>query len=361
MPRKSRQIWRTAVWAIGLALFILFIVLPVAASFLFRYADLLPDGLEKRLDIVETLLSYLMLTFCVVWVFFVGGTFASFLNVVAWRVPRGKSILGSSHCPFCNVKLTFRDNVPVFGWVKNWGRCSNCSLPISPRYVLVEIALGLIFLLVVSLLLLTGGATLPGNDGGPKMMFSRLLLEPRLDLVSVLVFHLAAILGIFTFVLIELERLLIPRSVYLVTMVLLTATTLLLPDVQVVDLKFPFGVFTIEPVQLRVLSTLVAGTIAGFVVGLMIDWLLRNENGIRLAFGMSIVGAIAGWQSVMVVACFWAILNFAIPSPNTMANGGNTELESTSVLENLQWSPNAKLLAALLLHLATWSWFGFLV
>jgi leader peptidase (prepilin peptidase)/N-methyltransferase len=77
------------------------------------------------------------------WLFWIGSAVGSFLNVVAWRMPRGRSINGLSHCPWCANRLAPRDNWPVFGWIALKGRCRNCRLPISPRYPIVELVVGL--------------------------------------------------------------------------------------------------------------------------------------------------------------------------------------------------------------------------
>jgi leader peptidase (prepilin peptidase) / N-methyltransferase len=69
----------------------------------------------------------------------VGAVVGSFLNVVAYRLPRGESLLTPrSHCPKCEVPIKPFDNVPVFGWLLLRGRCRNCRAPISSRYPLVE-------------------------------------------------------------------------------------------------------------------------------------------------------------------------------------------------------------------------------
>lgn len=63
----------------------------------------------------------------------------SFLNVVAWRLPRGESLLlPGSHCPGCAHPVRPYDNVPVISWLALRGRCRDCKAPISPRYPLVE-------------------------------------------------------------------------------------------------------------------------------------------------------------------------------------------------------------------------------
>jgi leader peptidase (prepilin peptidase)/N-methyltransferase len=73
----------------------------------------------------------------------------SFLNVVAYRVPRGMSLVcPRSACPGCGAQIRARDNVPVVSWLLLRGRCRDCSMRISPRYPLVEAATAGAFLLV---------------------------------------------------------------------------------------------------------------------------------------------------------------------------------------------------------------------
>jgi leader peptidase (prepilin peptidase)/N-methyltransferase len=68
-----------------------------------------------------------------------GAIFGSFLNVVAYRLPRHESLLGpASHCPSCGVPVKPYDNVPILSFLLLRGRCRSCSATISPRYPLVE-------------------------------------------------------------------------------------------------------------------------------------------------------------------------------------------------------------------------------
>jgi leader peptidase (prepilin peptidase)/N-methyltransferase len=70
----------------------------------------------------------------------------SFLNVVIYRVPRHESVVRPrSKCPSCDATILGRDNIPVLSWLLLHGRCRNCRLPISVRYVLVEVTGGLLF------------------------------------------------------------------------------------------------------------------------------------------------------------------------------------------------------------------------
>lgn len=63
----------------------------------------------------------------------------SFVNVVAYRVPLGRSVVAPpSACPHCDHPIAWRDNVPVVGWLLLRGRCRHCGAAISVRYAAVE-------------------------------------------------------------------------------------------------------------------------------------------------------------------------------------------------------------------------------
>jgi leader peptidase (prepilin peptidase) / N-methyltransferase len=70
----------------------------------------------------------------------------SFLNVVAYRVPLGLSVVSPpSACPDCATPVRSRHNIPVLGWLLLRGHCYDCGLPISVRYPIVEAGTGLLF------------------------------------------------------------------------------------------------------------------------------------------------------------------------------------------------------------------------
>ena len=80
------------------------------------------------------------------WFACVGAAVGSFLNVVVYRLPLGKSVVSPpSHCPKCSHRIRWFDNMPVFGWLMLGGKCRDCKEPISVRYPLVEFFCGLVF------------------------------------------------------------------------------------------------------------------------------------------------------------------------------------------------------------------------
>jgi leader peptidase (prepilin peptidase)/N-methyltransferase len=63
----------------------------------------------------------------------------SFLNVVIYRLPLGKSIIKPrSHCPSCNTPIKFYHNIPVASYILLRGKCRHCNAGIPLIYPLVE-------------------------------------------------------------------------------------------------------------------------------------------------------------------------------------------------------------------------------
>ena len=81
--------------------------------------------------------------------FGLGCCIASFLNVCIWRLPREESVVWPpSHCPKCNARIRWYQNIPILSWLALRGRCANCREPISARYTVVELLGGVLFLFV---------------------------------------------------------------------------------------------------------------------------------------------------------------------------------------------------------------------
>lgn len=85
----------------------------------------------------------------VVFVFILGLLAGSFLNVVIYRLHRGENYWqGFSKCLFCGHRLYFWDLVPLFSYVFLKGRCRYCRQVYSSQYFWVELATGLVFVLI---------------------------------------------------------------------------------------------------------------------------------------------------------------------------------------------------------------------
>ena len=80
-------------------------------------------------------------------VFFIFGcVMGSFYHLVATRLSLDESIIfPASHCPKCNHKLKWYENIPIFSYIFLKGKCSECDSPIGLSYLVVEVITGLLF------------------------------------------------------------------------------------------------------------------------------------------------------------------------------------------------------------------------
>ncbi|MBQ9338645.1 MAG: prepilin peptidase [Lentisphaeria bacterium] len=89
--------------------------------------------------------------------FVFGCCIGSFLNVCIWRVPRGMSIVSPpSHCPNCGHEIRAWENIPLLSWLFLGGKCSGCHKPITIRYFLVELAVGLLYAMIFLTVIVRG-------------------------------------------------------------------------------------------------------------------------------------------------------------------------------------------------------------
>ena len=214
--------------------------------------------------------------------FGLGCCIASFLNVCIWRLPRNESVVSPpSHCPKCNARIRWYQNIPVLSWLALRGRCANCHEPISARYVMVELLGGILFLL----------AYLQWASGFFLRMPPLLGLQPFADIWTVPVCWLVIsglILGSF----IDLEHFYLPDRVTIGGMLLGVPISFGVPELQ--------G----EAERLSALTWSLGGMAAGFFGLWAISWLATKAfKKDAMGFGdvklLSAIGAFFGPVAVL--------------------------------------------------------------
>lgn len=81
-------------------------------------------------------------------IFCIGALFGSFFTLAVYRIPIRQDITHTrSYCPKCNHKLGFLDMIPILSYTFLGGRCRYCKEKIRPRYILLEILSGIVFVL----------------------------------------------------------------------------------------------------------------------------------------------------------------------------------------------------------------------
>lgn len=89
---------------------------------------------------------YVWPVFLFAWVFYLGASIGSFLNVCIVRIPSRRSpCWPSSHCLSCFRSIATRDNLPLLSYWLLGGKCRNCGASFSMRYFWIEFATGALF------------------------------------------------------------------------------------------------------------------------------------------------------------------------------------------------------------------------
>lgn len=89
-------------------------------------------------------------------IFVIGTLFGSFYTLAVHRIPKKQDIIYThSYCPKCNNKLGFFELIPILSYLFLGGKCRHCKEKIRPRYLIIELLSGILFLVIVMLMHIT--------------------------------------------------------------------------------------------------------------------------------------------------------------------------------------------------------------
>jgi len=183
----------------------------------------------------------------------------SFLNVCICRMPKGESVVfPPSHCPRCDYRIRWYDNIPLVSYLVLRGKCRGCGMHISIQYPLVELLNGLLSLA----LFLRFGPTLP----------------------FLVLFLFCSALVVITFI--DLEHQIIPDEISLSGIVI----------------GFIFSFFLQGHSWLNSLLGILLGGGSLLLVAYGYQWLTGKEGmgggDIKL---LAMMGAFLGWKSILFI------------------------------------------------------------
>ena len=227
----------------------------------------------------------------VIFGFFFGAAFGSFLNVVIYRLPKGMSLSHPpSHCPKCQHRLGGLDLFPLLSFLLAGAKCRYCKAPIGWRYFLVELLMGCIWAALWWQLLVQG------NDIG--------------RFIALAAFATALVAALF----IDLEHFIIPDSI--------NAFILL------IGVAFNAWLLTQGAGWFHLGGITMPAALAGWIVGTLVLWAIafggrvflgRDAMGhgdIKLARGMGAVlfpvAALISFGLSIVVGLVFGILSLVL-------------------------------------------------
>lgn len=200
------------------------------------------------------------------FIFSLGLIFGSFVNVCIYRLPKQESIIfPGSHCPYCNNKIRFYDNIPLISYILLKGRCRDCNVKISFKYFFVELLTAVIFLFSF-------------NCYGISLQFFIYNLFFVLLLIAAFV---------------DMKYRIIPDEVSLGGIILGLALSFIFPQIQNANSHF-------SGLLLSVIGALIGAAIT-YLTGLLGSFLFKKE---AMGFGdvklMAAVGAFLGWALALI-------------------------------------------------------------
>ncbi len=246
------------------------------------------------------------MTMLTLFVFVLGLTIGSFLNVCICRIPRGESVVfPSSHCPHCGSPIRVYDNIPLLSYLLLRGKCRNCGGRISWQYPVVELLTATVF----------------------SLTFARLGLEPR---TGVLWVFFAAIIVLS---IIDLQERVLPNIITLpgIAVGLVSSVISPLRDGTARWVMDYFEVAFSQPRLYSLFDSLIGALLCGAFLWLVAEVYFRVRKIEGLGFGdiklMGMVGAFLGIKLALFTIMLGSFLGAVIGIVYIKASGKGSRYE----------------------------------
>lgn len=241
------------------------------------------------------------------WLGVVGACVGSFLNVVAYRLPRRMSVVWRpSHCPQCGHNIRARDNLPVLGWLILRGRCRDCGAPISPRYAIVEALMGAACFALAYVELFSGAANIFGGPLADASGALHIVWTPNWEIITLYAFHCTLLALLLAMVLIDQDEQKIPWRLVVAALVVVAYCAYRW------RFLYPERARAIRIRDLRALADMLQGLVWGAAPFLAVAAVCHARKrfdlartALNLAAGFALVGAGFGLRPIVRIAALW--------------------------------------------------------
>ena len=204
------------------------------------------------------------------FLFIIGLSIGSFLNVLIDRLPKRQSIRGRSYCDNCKKQIKNIDLIPIFSFFALKGKCRFCHKKISLQYPLIELLTGIIF------------------------VSSFLLMKDSEIIIRIL--NLAIISAFIVIFFSDLKYQIIPDEVILFTFVI-SIFLLIFKNITLEQIAFQLLEGTIIAFPIFLIYFISKGKSMGFgdvKLTFVIGFLLGLQKGIISLYIAFIIGAVIG-------------------------------------------------------------------
>lgn len=216
-----------------------------------------------------------------IFIFLIGLCVGSFVNVCIYRLPKSKQVLlGRSYCPKCKKKIKWFDNIPVLSYFLLNGKCRSCKKKISPQYFIIELLIGIGFLLIFL---------------NYQNYFASVLLSILLAMYVMIFF-------------IDLKHFIIPDPLNF-GVIILALVKNFLPDLNLV--------FT-QNIILSIIGGIVGYSLIWIIIYLYRTFKKIEGMGLGDAKLMAGIGLLFGWPSVPFILFVSAVLGLLLVMPSLL-------------------------------------------
>jgi leader peptidase (prepilin peptidase)/N-methyltransferase len=242
------------------------------------------------------LLTNNLFYFASFFIFIFGLIIGSFLNVVIYRLPEGKSLLfPASSCPRCKTKIKFYDNIPIVSYIILRGKCRDCGQKIPIIYPAIELLSAILFYLLFIKLFYS--VFFYFNITNYNLVFFKDFLTGRLFLLIAY--------GFFIFILIPISFIdffhrIIPDSL----------------NIMLIIAGFLFNIFLLHKSYLFPFMGFIAGGLFFYLIAVFYD-LIRKKEGlgggdIKLIAGIGAFLGIKGVIFTIFAGSFFGLSGFIL-------------------------------------------------
>jgi uncharacterized protein (TIGR00730 family) len=249
-------------------------------------------------------------TLLALWLWALGGNLGSFMNVVVYRVPLGRSIVHpGSRCPTCNNAIQWYDNIPVISWTLLRARCRYCKITISSRYPCIEALVAVVVLVLGFLSPVALGRNLPEQLLPVSFQYETAWLW------LLFAFHLLLLCTLICAALIRYDRVRPPWRLFLPAAAV-GCIAPVLPPIALWSSLRPISFFAFDQSAMTVaIWDSISGLAVGSALGLFVAAASVSPRRRSIEFSevpaVALCGLFLGWQAACAIACYAAAAHLA--------------------------------------------------